>query len=159
MVAFPIPYELPGRHILMPPPKPLPAWIEPWRDGAVDVGIMAAILIALTLTVVFQDSLTRRRRLHQGVRYAFLGVVLGWLGLMVGGQLTIVNIINYVRAPFDNLPLEFYLRDPLLVMIVVYTLGSVIVAGERESENLMREFPEYSAIVTPNDGRVHRLLS
>ncbi len=120
---------------------------------------MAAILIALTLTVVFQDSLNRRRRLHQGVRYAFLGVVLGWLGLMVGGQLTIVNIINYVRAPFDNLPLEFYLRDPLLVIIVVYTLGSVIVAGEGESENLMREFPEYSAIVTPNDGRVHRLLS
>jgi transcriptional regulator of nitric oxide reductase len=129
MVAFSIPYELPARHILLPPPKPLPAWLEPWRDGAVDVAILAAILIALTLTVVFQDTLARRRRLHRGVRYAFLGVVLGWLGLMVGGQLTIVNIINYVRAPFDNLPLEFYLRDPLLVMIVVYTLGSVVILG------------------------------
>ncbi len=36
---------------------------------------------------------------------------------------------------------------------------AVIVAGERESEDLMREFPEYSAIVTRNDGRVLRLLS
>lgn len=129
MIAFSIPYELPARHILLPPPKPLPPWIEPWRDGAVDVAILGAILIALTLTVIFQDPLARRRRLHRGVRYAFLGVVLGWLGLMVGGQLTIVNIINYVRAPFDNLPLEFYLRDPLLVMIVVYTMVSVIVLG------------------------------
>lgn len=36
---------------------------------------------------------------------------------------------------------------------------AVLVAGEHGSESLMREFSEYSATVTRNDGRAHRLLT
>ncbi|NQV81240.1 MAG: 4Fe-4S binding protein [Alphaproteobacteria bacterium] len=129
MAVFSLLYELPAQFILLPPPEPLPGWLEPWWDGRINVAILAAILIALTLTVIFQNALTRRRRLHRVVRNTFLVVILGWLGLIAGGQLTIVNVINYVRAPFDSLPFEFYIRDPLLVMIVVYAAVSAIILG------------------------------
>ncbi len=31
-LAFPVDYQLPASHILMPPPPPAPAWIEAWSD-------------------------------------------------------------------------------------------------------------------------------
>ena len=129
MLPFEVAYAMPADFIMLPPPVALPAWLEPWRDGLTDILTLAALLVAITLTAVFQSSLTRHRRLYRGIRLAILAVVLGWLGLVAGGQLTIVNVINYLRAPFDNLPLEFYLRDPLLVMIVVYTVVTVLILG------------------------------
>jgi NosR/NirI family transcriptional regulator, nitrous oxide reductase regulator len=128
-VAFPLEYRLPAAHILMPDEPPVAAWVEAWRDARVNIAVLAALLAALTAIFVFQAQLSRSRLAHRVVRIGFLAVVLVWLGWIAGVQLSIVNVINYVQAPFRGFDIGFYLAEPLMVMIAAYTLLSVVLIG------------------------------
>jgi NosR/NirI family transcriptional regulator, nitrous oxide reductase regulator len=128
-VAFPIEYKLPAAHIIMPDEPPVAAWVEAWRDARVNIAILAVLLAVLTLIFVFQAQLSRSRRAHKLVRNGFLLVVLVWLGWIAGVQLSIVNVMNYAMAPFNHFDIGFYLAEPLMVMIAVYTLFSLVLIG------------------------------
>ncbi|MGH8649598.1 MAG: 4Fe-4S binding protein, partial [Burkholderiales bacterium] len=104
-------------------------WVEAWRDARADIAVLAALLSALTLIFIFQTRLTRARAAHRFVRTGFLLVVLVWLGWTAGVQLSIVNVVNYVRAPFTGADIGFYLTEPLMVIVAGYTLVSVVLIG------------------------------
>ena len=125
-LAFPVNYQLPASHILMPPE---PAWIEAWRDSRTNVIIEAALLALLTLILAFQAKLAQSRRAHRTIRNSFLLFVLVWEGWIAGGQLSILNVINYMQAPFRHFEFGFYLAEPLMVMIVIYTAISLVLLG------------------------------
>ncbi len=130
--VIPITYQLPAAYILMPPPAPpapVPAFVEAWREARTNVAILAVLLAALTAIFVFQAPLSRARRTHRIVRTGFLTVVLVWLGWTAGVQLSIVNVINYIQAPFRGFGIAIYLAEPLMVMIAAYTLVSLLVIG------------------------------
>jgi NosR/NirI family nitrous oxide reductase transcriptional regulator len=111
---------------LLPPVAP---WVEAWRDARVDIAILAVLLSVLTFIFIFQSILARSRVAHRIVRTGFLLVVLVWLGWTANVQLSIVNVVNYVRAPFNHVELGFYLAEPLMVIIAGYTLVSVLLIG------------------------------
>ena len=117
------------RIILMPEAPPVAAWVEAWRDARVNIAILAVLLTVLTAIFVFQAQLSRSRRAHRLVRNGFLLVVLVWLGWTAGAQLSIVNVINYIEAPFRGFGIGFYLAEPLMVMIAAYTLVSLVLIG------------------------------
>jgi polyferredoxin len=87
------------------------------------------LLSVLTLIFIVQATLARSRLAHRLVRTGFLAIVLVWLGWIAGVQLSIVNVINYLRAPFDRLDIGFCLVEPLMVMVALYTLVSVVLIG------------------------------
>jgi transcriptional regulator of nitric oxide reductase len=128
-VAFPVDYKLPAAHILMPEEPPVAPWVEAWRDARVNIAILAALLAVLTAIFMFQAQLARSRLTHRLVRTGFLAVVLVWLGWSAGVQLSIVNVINYLQAPFRGFDIGFYLAEPLMVIIAAYTLISVVLIG------------------------------
>ena len=108
---------------------PAPAWVEAWSEARTNVAILAALLSALTAIFVFQAQLARHRRAHLLVRNGFLAVVLVWLGWTAGVQLSIVNVMNYVKGPFEHLDAGFYLAEPLMVIVAGYTLISLLLIG------------------------------
>src|ERR1700742_4584686 len=108
---------------------PVPAWVRAWRDSRTNVIIEAALLAVLTLILAFQAKLAQSRRAHRIIRNSFLLFVLVWEGGIAGGQLSIVNVINYMEAPFRHFDLGFYLAEPLMVMIVIYTVVSLVLLG------------------------------
>jgi len=150
-VAFGLDYKIPDAHVVRPPPPqpqpppepqlepqlepepellpPVATWVEAWSDARVNIAILAVLLSVLTLIFIFQATLTRFRVAHRLVRTGFLLVVLVWLGWTAGVQLSIVNIVNYVRAPFSRVDIGFYLAEPLMVIIAGYTLVSVLLIG------------------------------
>jgi NosR/NirI family transcriptional regulator, nitrous oxide reductase regulator len=128
-VAFPVDYQLPASHILMPPAPRAPAWIEAWSDSRTNVIIEATLLALLTLILAFQTKLAQSRRAHRIIRNSFLLFVLVWEGWIAGGQLSILHVINYMEAPFRHYELGFYLAEPLMVMIVIYTAISLVLLG------------------------------
>jgi NosR/NirI family nitrous oxide reductase transcriptional regulator len=108
---------------------PIPAWVEAWSDAKGNVAILAVLLSILTAIFVFQARLARYRLAHRLVRNGFLLVVVIWLGWTAGVQLSIVNVMNYLKAPFDRLDIGFYLAEPLMVMVAGYTLFSLLLIG------------------------------
>jgi NosR/NirI family nitrous oxide reductase transcriptional regulator len=110
-------------------PPPVPIWVEAWSDARVNIAILAVLLSVLTLIFIFQATLARSRVAHRLVRTGFLLVVLVWLGWTARVQLSIVNVVNYVRAPFSGVDIGFYLTEPLMVIVAAYTLVSVMLIG------------------------------
>jgi NosR/NirI family transcriptional regulator, nitrous oxide reductase regulator len=150
-VAFGLDYKVPDAYVLQVPdphvvtsppqvqpqtddlepelPTPVATWIEAWSEARVHIAILAVLLSVLTLIFIFQTALARSRVAHRVVRTGFLLVVLVWLGWTAGVQLSIVNVINYVRAPFNRVEMGFYLAEPLMIIIAGYTLVSVVLIG------------------------------
>ena len=113
----------------MPPEPPAPAWVEAWRDGRRDIIILCAALAALTLILALQQQLARWRAAHRWIRNGFLVFTLVWIGWVASAQLSIINIINYARAPLERFDWTFYLVEPLIVIIAGYTLLSLLILG------------------------------
>ena len=122
-------YTLPAAYILMPEPEPRPVWVEPWVEARTDIIILCAALVLLTAILAFQGKLSRNRRLHRHVRDGFLLFTLVWIGWTASAQLSIVNLINYLKAPFGDLGLAFYLAEPLIVILSIYTAISLVLLG------------------------------
>jgi transcriptional regulator of nitric oxide reductase len=128
-IPFSLDYKIPAAFVLMPDQPPVAAWIEAWRDSRQNVALLALLLSALTFVFIFQERLSRSRLVHRLVRTGFLAIVVVWLGWTAGAQLSIVNVINYIRGPFAAVDIGFYLAEPLMVMLAVYTLLSVVLIG------------------------------
>jgi NosR/NirI family transcriptional regulator, nitrous oxide reductase regulator len=107
----------------------VPAWVDAWNDAKVNAAILAVLLSVLTLIFIFQAQLSRFRLAHRLVRNGFLLVVLVWLGWTAGVQLSTVNVINYVMAPFSRFDIGFYLAEPLMLIVAAYTLVSLVLIG------------------------------
>jgi len=108
---------------------PAPAWVEAWSEARANIAILAVLLSVLTAIFVFQAKLARHRRAHLFVRNGFLLAVLVWLGWTAGVQLSIVNVMNYAKGPFEHLDIGFYLAEPLMVIVAGYTLISLLLIG------------------------------
>jgi transcriptional regulator of nitric oxide reductase/NAD-dependent dihydropyrimidine dehydrogenase PreA subunit len=122
-------YTLPAQHILLPPPPARPAWAEAWHEQRAQVAVLALALAVLSVIFAAQHRLARHRRLHRWLRLGFLSFTLVWLGWIAGAQLSIVHLINYLSAPLGTLDLGFYLAEPLIVILSVYTALSLVLIG------------------------------
>ena len=127
----PLPYVLPSSYVLTPEPEvePMPAWMEAWAENVPNEIILGAALVALTAILALQSLWTRKRLAHRIIRNGFLVFTLVWLGWMASGQLSIVHVVNYLRAPFDHMDIGFYLAEPLIVMISIYVVISLLLLG------------------------------
>jgi transcriptional regulator of nitric oxide reductase len=128
-VEVPIEYAVPPSVVLVPYVEPPPAWVESWRASAVDLGILVVSLLVLTLIFIFQGRMSKSRRAHRWIRNGFLIFTLVWVGWIAGAQLSIVHVVNYIKAPFDGVDFGFYVAEPLIVVLGIYVVLSVILIG------------------------------
>ena len=131
-LLYEISYTLPERYLL-PPPKPAPAattgpslsepeaapelWRRIWEDRILDVAVLGAALIALTLIFFFQDWFVRRPKLATAVRVGFLLFTLAWLGGFAQAQLSVVNVVTFGNALITEFKWDYFLMDPLIFLL------------------------------------------
>jgi NosR/NirI family nitrous oxide reductase transcriptional regulator len=127
--VMPVAAEPSQAYILMPEPEPPPPWAEAWTDARIDVIILGVALTVLTLLLLFQHRLTQHRRVYNWVRNGFLVFTLVWIGWIAGGQLSTLHFLNYAMAPFKDFGWAFYLAEPLILILAVYTLFALLLLG------------------------------
>ena len=128
-LEVPLFYDLPDIHKLLPPPPPVPVWLQQWQAQKLDIGILAALLTVVTLVFVFQDVLAHSRMAYNVVRIGVLSFTLGWLGWWVGAQFSIINIMSYLQAPFTGTGIDTFLLDPLFFILGIYIAVTLFVLG------------------------------
>ena len=141
-LLYELSYTLPERY-LMPSPEPPPAaesaqaepeaapelWRRIWEDRIVDVAVLGAALIALTLIFFFQDWFARRPKLATAVRVGFLLFIVAWLGGFAQAQLSVVNILTFGNALITEFRWSYFLMDPLIFLLWCGTAIALIFWG------------------------------
>ena len=128
-IDIPVAYNLPDSYKLLPPPVERPAYVEIWENSVVDISILGALLLAVTLVFLLQDVLAKNRMAYNIVRVGLLTFTLVWLGWWVGGQYSIINILAYMMAPFTGTGLDTFLLDPLFFILTIYIVLTLFVLG------------------------------
>ncbi len=117
-------YALPDKYVVAPPPAAAPLWQQTWQSKKLAVASVAAMQILLTLILLFQESLVRRQKVWRGVRLGFLTLTLVWLGWVLNGQLSVVQVVAFLQSLLSGFHWETFLIEP-----VIFTLWGGVALG------------------------------
>ncbi len=129
-----LPYRLPERYRksdgeLAADGEERPLWHQTWWDRRFDIGILVLALVALTVILVFQDAVARRRRLYERLRLGFLVFTLAWIGWMAGAQLSVLNVLTFANAMMTEFHWNFFLLEPLMFILWSYVAVAMLFWG------------------------------
>lgn len=127
-LTFDLGYGLPERY-LEPLPPPAAAvtddssaeaaaksalWQRIWRDRVVEIGILGAMLLALTGIFFFQFQATANPRVFYWVRVGYLTMSLFFIGWYANAQLSVVNLMALAGSLRSGFSWDAFLLDPLV---------------------------------------------
>ena len=129
--TVPLAYRLPERFLLEPEQAATetPVWVEAWERRRATVVGVGAMLLVLTGVLFFQEALVRRPRLWRVGRLAFLSVTLLWLGVWVGGQLSVVQVVAFVQALLSGFRWETFLIEPVIFLLWAFVALGLLFWG------------------------------
>ncbi|MFA7944083.1 transcriptional regulator NosR [Pseudomonas brenneri] len=137
--SFELPYQMPEAYLERPLPTAAeqaaideanrPMWLTIWYQKQFQILVLGAALAVLTVILFLQDSLARRPRLLHWVRRGYLLFTVVFIGWYALGQLSVVNVLTFVHALFQQFRWELFLTDPLIFMLWVFTAASILLWG------------------------------
>jgi NosR/NirI family nitrous oxide reductase transcriptional regulator len=130
---FDLPYSLPERYLSEPAGEAMgedgALWIQTWRARAPQIVVLTLGLLVLTVILVFQDAVVKRRKLYQGLRTGFLLFTLIWIGWFAGAQLSVINVLTFFNALTTEFTWDFFLLEPLIFILWSYVAVTIIFLG------------------------------
>jgi transcriptional regulator of nitric oxide reductase len=111
------------------PPRPTPPWLEALRARAVDLGLLAAGLVALLVAVGPGTHRLAAKPVLTPVRLGILAVMTGFVGWWGQGQLSIVTPLASLRAAIEARSFEFLLYDPFGLLVWAVALAGLVAWG------------------------------
>ena len=138
-------YALPDRYLVIErpapaaPAAPAPAsaaepaeealWQRIWRGKTLEIGLMGAALLALTVLYFLQNLVVVRPRLHRWLRLGFLAFTLVWIGWVSSAQLSVVNVLTFVNSLITGFSWDNFLIDPLIFVLWFGVAAALILWG------------------------------
>lgn len=126
-LTFDLGYNLPERFMLPVATQPViignadeetaaksALWKRIWKDKAVEIGILGAMLLVLTGAFFFQFHATRNARAFYWFRIGYLTFTLVFLGWYANAQLSIVNLMALAGSLQSGFTWDAFLMDPLV---------------------------------------------
>jgi transcriptional regulator of nitric oxide reductase len=95
-------------------------WHSLWEGRKTDIIILLTALVILTIVLVKFSMLTQPKQRLSWFRPLYLLFTLVFIGWYAQGQLSIVNITGVLQALVAGRSLEFFLYDPMTVLLWAY---------------------------------------
>jgi len=137
--SFELPYQMPEQYLDRPLPTAeeraaieeanRPIWATVWYQKSFQIGVIGGALLLLTVILFLQDKLARRPRFLHWLRRSYLVFTVVFIGWYALGQLSVVNVLTFVHALFQNFRWELFLTDPIIFILWVFTAGSILLWG------------------------------
>ncbi len=109
--------------------KKLPLWLRIWLDRSIEITILAAYLIALSILFVKQKQFARNASVVHKTRLAMLIFTIGYIGYYTQGQLSVVNIYTLLLSIANGFNIEVFLLDPIIFILWVFVFISLFIFG------------------------------
>ena len=129
--AMSLPVTL-GDAFLLPaeaPSAPPPAWRAAWIEKRVPLVTLGIMLATLSIILFFQDAFVKRPRLWLWGRTAFLSVTFVWLGLVLGAQLSVVQVVAFLHSLLGGFKWDVFLMEPLIFTLWGFTALGLLFWG------------------------------
>jgi len=110
----------------VPPP---PLWLTVWQERVLDIVVLVVGLVALLLILLFQDWLARHPTFLIRVRTWYLIFTLLFIGVYGYAQLSVVNVLTFVRSLLSGFSWESYLIDPMMFLLWSFVAVTLILWG------------------------------
>ncbi|MFQ2101183.1 transcriptional regulator NosR [Aeromonas sanarellii] len=137
--SFELPYQLPESYLARPLPSAeelaaaeeaaRPMWAKIWYQKSVQIGIIGLALLLLTAILFFQDRFTRRPHFLHWLRRGYLLFTLTYIGWYALGQLSVVNVLTFVHALFQDFRWELFLTDPVIFILWTFAAATILLWG------------------------------
>ena len=106
-----------------------PIWLTLWAQRKLQIIVLLLGLTLLTGILLFQDYLARRPHLLARVRLGFLLYTLFFIGWYSLGQLSIINVLTFMRAVMHQFSWDTFLIDPMLFLLWSFVAVTLLLWG------------------------------
>lgn len=120
--------RLPARYSIAPEASDK-SWRGIWQSRRIELALLAAALLLLSVALTMQRRLTANGRAFAMFRWTFLLFTIGFVGYYAQGQLSIVNLTGMVQSLLAGRGLGFLLFDPMSTIVLVFTAISLLIWG------------------------------
>ncbi|WP_350616471.1 4Fe-4S binding protein [Pseudomonas sp. HY7a-MNA-CIBAN-0227] len=137
--SFELSYQLPEPYLLRPPPSAeelaaievanRPTWVNIWYQKAFQIGILCTALAVLMVILFLQDTFTQYPRFLHWLRRVYLVFTVVFIGWYALGQISVVNVLTFAHALFENFRWELFLTDPIVFILWTFTAASILLWG------------------------------
>ncbi|UZE15994.1 NosR/NirI family protein [Pseudomonas sp. B21-054] len=137
--SFELSYQMPEQYLLRPPPTAeelaaievanRPTWVNIWYQKAFQIGVLCTALAVLMVILFLQDTFTKYPRFLHWLRRVYLVFTVVFIGWYALGQISVVNVLTFVHALFENFRWELFLTDPIIFILWTFTAASILLWG------------------------------
>ncbi len=137
-LTYDLGYKLPEQYLLPVAPVQLvdsdseeaaaktALWQRIWKDKAVEIAVLGAMLMVLTATFFFQFQATWNARRFYWFRIGFLTMSLVFIGWYANAQLSVVNLMALAGSLRSGFTWDAFLLDPL-VFIQWFAIAAALI--------------------------------
>ena len=137
--SFELPYQIPEEYIERPQPTAeelaaieeanRPMWVNIWYQKSFQIGVIVAALGLLTVILFAQDKFTQHPNFLHWLRRGYLIFTVVFIGWYALGQLSVINVLTFVHALFQDFRWELFLSDPVIFILWTFTAATILLWG------------------------------
>ncbi|MBL4796834.1 MAG: regulatory protein NosR [Oleispira sp.] len=107
----------------------LPMWQQVWYAKQVPVTILIISMILIIIVIFLQDWLVTFPRFLHAFRRAFLIYTVLFVGWYSLGQVSIVNVLTFMKALMSDFHWQTFLLDPIIFCIWMFIAVTILLWG------------------------------
>ena len=107
----------------------LPMWQQVWHAKQIPVTILIISMILIIIVIFLQDWLVKFPRFLHTFRRAFLIYTVLFVGWYSLGQVSIVNVLTFMKALMSDFHWETFLLDPIIFCIWMFIAVTLLLWG------------------------------
>ncbi len=111
----------------LPPEDPF--WFQAWESKKIELIILGIGLFILVMILLFQDWVVVHPRFFNGLRLAFLMYTVFFIGFYCLAQLSIFNVVTFIRLLATDFSWDTLLLDPIVFVLWGFVAMSILLWG------------------------------
>ncbi len=114
--------------------KPDPSWLKVWKSRAVEIGLFAALLLAVTVVYSQRFKLTRLST-HKNkwpvniFKYSSWLIFIIWVGFTMMAQPSVTQVLTWLHSLLFKWEWTLFLSDPFLFLYWIFIFVTIFVFG------------------------------